>query len=169
MTTAHKAGMAGEAIDVVIESMRELNAASASTISARDVHAMTDVTGFGLARHLYDMMKASGVAAELWAKEVPLFGEVLAMLGLGMAARSSVYECLSEGKVEVDAGGVDELLLQCMFDPQTSGGLLAAVPPEQADEVIAALRAGPALKAALVGRVYESDVAKVTIKHSKEG
>jgi selenide,water dikinase len=56
-----------------------------------------------------------------------------------------------------------------MFDPQTSGGLLAAVPPEQADEVIAALRAGPALKAALVGRVYESDVAKVTIKHSKEG
>ena len=169
MTTAHKAGMAGEAIDVVIESMRELNAASASTISSRDVHAMTDVTGFGLARHLYDMMKASGVAAELWAREVPLFSEVLAMLALGMAARSSVYECLSEGKVEVDTGGVDELLLQCMFDPQTSGGLLAAVPPEQADEVIAALRAGPALKAALVGRVYESDVAKVTIKHSKEG
>ena len=168
MTTAQKAGMAGGAIDEVIESMVELNATSASAISSRGVHAMTDVTGFGLARHLYDMMKASGVAAELWAREVPLFSEVLAMLALGMAARSSVYECLSEGKVEVDTGGVDELLVKCMFDPQTSGGLLAAVPQQRAEETLAALRAGQAPKAVVVGRVYQSDVPKVTIKNSQE-
>lgn len=169
ITTALKGGMLTVSADPVIESMRELNAGAASMITSWGVHSMTDVTGFGLARHLYDMLRASGVAADLWAKDVPLFPETLAMVSMGMAARSSMHECIAEEKVEVDTRGVDELLVQCMFDPQTSGGLLAAVPPEKADGLIEALRSGPAPKAAIVGAIRESDVPKVTIRHSKKG
>ena len=169
MTTAAKAKLVSLAMDEVIASMCELNSGASAVISARGVHAMTDVTGFGLAGHLYEMARASGVAAELWAKEVPLFSEALVMVAQGMAARSSAGECIADRKVEVDTGGVDELLVQCMFDPQTSGGLLAAVPPEKADEILEALRSGPAPRASIVGTVTEADVPKVTIKHSRKG
>jgi selenide, water dikinase len=168
ITTALKGGMISVGADPAIESMKQLNAAAAAVIASQGVHAMTDVTGFGLARHLYDMLRASGVAADLWARQVPLFPETLAMVSIGMSAKTSMYDCFEEHKVEVDTAGVDELLVQCMFDPQTSGGLLAALPPDKADIVIDRLRAGPAPHAAVVGVVRESDIPRVTIRSSKD-
>jgi selenide, water dikinase len=169
ITTALKGRMIPVGAQEAIESMKRLNAGSAALIASAGVHAMTDVTGFGLARHLYDMLRAGGVAADLWAREVPLFTETLAMVSIGMSARTSMYDCLAEKTVEVDAAGVDELLVQCMFDPQTSGGLLAAVPAEKADGLVEALRSGPAPEAAVVGAVRASDVHRVTIRQSREG
>lgn len=167
IATALKAEVAPLAMDEVITSMCALNGEAAGVIASHGVNAMTDVTGFGLAGHAYELARASGVGVVLWAGDVPLFTDAIEMAGRGMAARTSAQECLEMKKVELASAGMDELLLQCMFDPQTSGGLLAAVPSEQADDLVAALRQGPAPRAAVVGLVTQSEVPKVTVEDGK--
>lgn len=169
LTTALKAGIESASMEDAIASMCALNGASAQAISSRGVNAMTDVTGFGLAGHTCELVAASGVGADIWASEVPLFSDALKLAGMGMAARSSAEEYLQLGRVQVDSDQIDELLVQCLFDPQTSGGLLAAVPAEQADGIVEALRSGPAQRAAAIGVITESDTPRVTVKLSKKG
>ena len=170
MTTALKGGFVSEPdIEAVVASMCALNAKPAAVLASHQVSAMTDVTGFGLAGHLYEMMKAGGTAARIWAAEVPLFNRALEMAASGMAPRTSAEECFTQRKVEVDTGGVDQFLVTCMFDPQTSGGLLAAVKPEVAEAALAELRAGPAPDAAIIGEVLQAEVPKVTIAHERKG
>ena len=163
MTTALKAGVSPLAMSPVIESMRSLNGEASEIISSLGVKAMTDVTGFGLAGHAYDMARASGLAIELWASEVPLFAGAVEMASMGMAPRNCAGEYVEAGKVALATGEIDELLVQCMFDPQTSGGLLAAVPSARAAELIASLREGPAPRAAAVGVVRGEGPAPVSI------
>jgi selenide,water dikinase len=169
MTTALKAGLISEAeLREVVLSMCELNAEAARVIASRAVGAMTDVTGFGLAGHLYEMVRASGTGATIWAGEVPLFDNALDMVASGMAPRSSAGDCFGDSRVEVEEGGVDDLLVQCMFDPQTSGGLLASIPAGEAEDLVSELRGGPALRASIVGEITEVVSPKVRIEQSRE-
>ncbi|MFV0514167.1 MAG: selenide, water dikinase SelD [Jhaorihella sp.] len=97
-------------------------------------HAMTDVTGFGLAGHLTGLCEASGTGAALDLGAIPLMQGAKAMADAGI--RSSLFtenRALAPG---LPTGGKAELL----FDPQTAGGLLAAVAPEAADGLVARLR-----------------------------
>jgi selenide,water dikinase len=146
-----------------------LNGAAAAVFSSGGVHAMTDVTGFGLAGHLYELARAAGAGAEVWADAVRLFPRALEMAALGMAPRNSRQECIDEGRAVVDATAVDELLATCMFDTQTSGGLLAAVEAGEAEDIVSRLRAGPAPEAGIIGRITEAGAPVVNIKRSKEG
>src|SRR5438046_5502158 len=97
------------------------------------VHACTDITGFGLLGHLYEMVSASEVAARLDARAIPVLptAEECARQGIttGGARNNETYlsSCL-----QFDAA-VREELRQVLFDPQTSGGLLMAVPAERLD------------------------------------
>lgn len=169
MTTALKAGVATEAdLRPVVESMCALNREAAAVLAEAGAKAVTDVTGFGLAGHLYELVRASGVAAEVWASSVPLFERTLEMVALGMAPRTSAKECIESSKVALDGGGVDEFLVTCVFDPQTSGGLLAALPAETADATLERLRAGPSPRASLVGVIVESDTPVVTVRHARQ-
>lgn len=169
MTTARKAGIVTETeLQPVISSMCALNGPAASIITTHHPSAMTDITGFGLAGHLFELARASGVGANIWASGVPLFPGVLEMVSSGMAPRNSAGDCFKERRVEVATGGVDEYLVACMFDPQTSGGLLASVPALEVDSTLRELREGPAPLAAIVGEITGSAVPKVTIFHSRE-
>jgi selenide,water dikinase len=97
-------------------------------------HAMTDVTGFGLAGHLAGLCEASGTGAVLGLDAVPLLAGAVDLAAEGV--RSSLFagnRALAPGLPE---GGKADLL----YDPQTAGGLLAAVAPEQAEALVAALR-----------------------------
>lgn len=115
----------------------------------RGAHAMTDVTGFGLAGHLLGICEASGTGAELDLGAIPLMdgAEELARAGI----RSSIFADNRALAPELPEGGRADLL----FDPQTAGGLLAAVKTEDADRLVAALRASGHGAATVMGRLVE--------------
>ncbi|MCB1357155.1 MAG: selenide, water dikinase SelD [Maritimibacter sp.] len=116
-------------------------------------HAMTDVTGFGLAGHLLAICKASGVAAELALDAVPLYPGALALAEAGH--RSSIW---TANRAAAPVAGAEGARGALMHDPQTAGGLLAAVEAEAAEGLVARLRdAGH--EAAVIGRILEGDPA----------
>lgn len=121
--------------------------AQASAI-LRDAHAMTDVTGFGLIGHLLGICEASGVSAHLNTAAIPLLPGAAELAAQGI--RSSLYPDNLSLAPWMKPVGVQELL----FDPQTAGGLLAAVAAEDADALVEKLRAGGD-QAVIIGTVTE--------------
>lgn len=121
----------------------------AAEILAGPAHAMTDVTGFGLAGHLMAMCRASGVAARLDLAAVPTYRGAEALAAAGV--RSTILEAnRAAAPVAGGSGPRHELL----HDPQTAGGLLAAVAPGQAEAILARLRAA-GHRAACIGALTE--------------
>ena len=116
--------------------------------------AITDVTGFGLAGHLVEMLAASGIAAILRLAEVPVLPGALELASLGhRSSLAPANRAALAGQVSVPAGALGDLL----FDPQTGGGLLAAVPAADAPALIAALR-GLGETAAVIAEVTAGPV-----------
>lgn len=100
-------------------------------------HAMTDVTGFGLAGHLSNICEASGVGADITLDAVPLLAGAEALARSGI--RSSLW---AQNRASVVVAAPETPRADLMFDPQTAGGLLAAIPPELADTIPNAKRIG---------------------------
>jgi len=153
--TAIKGGRAPEAVvQAAVRSMTTLNRAAADAmraLSAGQVHACTDVTGFGLVGHATEMAAASKVTLRIDVAAVPLLNGVLEIAaGNRPGGLASNLEHFERG---VDAAaGIDQDLLWLLYDPQTSGGLLIAAAREHAAAVDRALmRAGVA--AANIGTV----------------
>jgi selenide,water dikinase len=152
VSTALKADSCDQATwEAARDSMLELNAASAGALRRFDVHAVTDVTGFGLLGHAWEMARASGVCLELDASRLPTLGAArdLAAAGFVTGAAASNLRYV-EGALEAeDVGSVD---LAIALDPQTSGGLLVALPQEDGSRfareaqahVVGRAHAGPA-------------------------
>jgi selenide, water dikinase len=125
-----------------IASMITLNARAAEVLSGfvPHVHACTDVTGFGLIGHASEMAIASRVTLSLRARDLPLFAGVREMAATNRAGgMASNREHFEPGTAIED--GIDAALVDIAFDPQTSGGLLAAVDAAAADQICAALQA----------------------------
>jgi len=101
-----------------------------------EANAMTDVTGFGLAGHLVGIARASGVAANVLLDAVPLFAGAADLAARGI--RSSLW---TANRAAVDVDLPDRPEADLLFDPQTAGGLLAAVPEAGAEELVSRLRA----------------------------
>jgi selenide,water dikinase len=124
---------------------------AASALLAPVAHAMTDVTGFGLAGHLGNICAASGVGAEVDLEEVPILPGALRLSGAGV--RSTLWaqnKAALAGRVSVPETALGALV----YDPQTAGGLLAAVPQDRAETLVADLRAAD-FDAAQIGVVTE--------------
>jgi selenide,water dikinase len=135
ITTGIKRNKASaELTDVVIKQMAELNRTACELMLQYDVHAATDITGYGLLGHAYEMATASNVTLRLFADKLPLLPEALAMAEAGMipGGANDNREFL-EGKAVVD-DRVDRRINIVAFDPQTSGGLFIAIPESQATE-----------------------------------
>jgi selenide,water dikinase len=150
VATALKRGLADEAlVERAIEVMCTLNATAAEQARAAGAHALTDVTGFGLLGHAHELAEASGVAAEIDAAAVPAIAGVLELLAGddALAGGSRRNRADAETFTSWDAG-VPELRRRLVCDAMTSGGLLAAVPPDSATGidgwVVGRLAEGPA-------------------------
>lgn len=121
----------------VIDGMMELNSAGAEAMLACGVRAATDVTGFGLAGHLHEMLDASGCAARLDWKALPLFDDVYE-LSCDYCRPGKTFGIIDWAEDFVEQGGLDDFefdnRMGVLCDPQTSGGLLVAIPPEQAQK-----------------------------------
>ena len=125
--------------------------AQAAAILAPEARAMTDVTGFGLAGHLMNMMRASGTGARLELAAVPVFDGAEAMAAAGV--RSTLY---AENRAALgDAVLPDTPRAALLSDPQTGGGLLAAVPADAAQALVGELEAA-GYRAARIGTVIET-------------
>lgn len=125
-----------ESISAVIDSMKELNDLASQAMIAAEAHAATDVTGYGLAGHLHEMLAASGCSALLEWTQIPLFNSVVEYSeGRGSSNLSSPLA--SHALQFVEQGRLDDIdFSTCMgvlCDPQTSGGLLIALAPGMQD------------------------------------
>ena len=156
--TAAKAGMAPESsVQQANRFMSALNAQAASAALAAPARAATDITGFGLLGHSWQMAKASKVRMRFRAEAVPLMDGVLEFACLGLVpAGAYANRRFLEGRVrfsaDVSVAGQDVL-----FDPQTSGGLLVCLPPDNVSRFQAALSGQVDCCAGVIGRVEAGD------------
>lgn len=136
LTTAlKKKRLKEEALRKVVEVMTTLNRAAAEALEGLQVHALTDVTGFGLLGHLVEMVTASGVGARIQVSAVPVLEEVWSLARRGIHPGGTTRNLEHFGSsVQWSQGSSKEAPL-VLADPQTSGGLLIAVAPEDADEL----------------------------------
>ncbi len=118
-------------VDVVTAQMSRLNRDAAEAMVAAEAHAATDITGFGLLGHAYEVAAGSDVTIRLYAERLPLMPEALRLAAQGMipGGANANREYL-ERKVTV-ASTVDKNLEHVLYDPQTSGGLFIAIPRER--------------------------------------
>ena len=117
------------------------------------VRAMTDVTGFGLAGHAFEMAEGAGLTIHLRTADLPRFSGIAALLNPKYHSRASRSNREFLGDRCHIEEGADSDGVELAFDPQTSGGLLIAVEPRSADGLIEALRSSNALAASIVGEV----------------
>lgn len=148
-------------------SMVELNKTSSELMVEMGVSAATDVTGFGLLGHLTEMAIQSGVAVEVYAESVPLFDNVLECLGRGMISgaieRNREYAS-QYVKISPDVG---EAMEYALYDPQTSGGLLIALPEDKASLFINRLKRKKVRRASVIGRVISKSKAGISVKKNR--
>ncbi len=142
----------GAWVEAATRIMLQSNRDAAALLIDAGATAMTDVTGFGVAGHLGEMLDASGTGAELVLADVPLLPGAREMSAAGI--ESSLYAGNRRSVAGFTACGDSREPL--LFDPQTSGGLLAGVPAEQATDVVSKLRAAGYEHAAVVGHVTET-------------
>jgi selenide, water dikinase len=140
-----------------------LNSRGGEAIRMFGIKGSTDITGFGLGGHALEMARASGVDLELWAGSVPLLDPAIQLASMGMIpAGSFANKNFCSRTVSVDPS-LDPLLVDLLFDAQTSGGLLLGVPEAQASEVGDFLKQGGDLAAA-VGRVLGKSEGRLIIR-----
>lgn len=132
VTTALKAEFVTEKeIAEVITSMATLNKAAYEAMLEAEVRAATDITGFGILGHLYEMCAASNVSAELNYNNIPVWSQALEYLKFGLIPAGSYNNRkYLENKIHL-AQDISEADKDILFDPQTSGGLLLAVRAEK--------------------------------------
>jgi selenide, water dikinase len=164
-TAVKRDGAPAGVVDDAIQVMTTLNASARDAIAdvGDAVHAVTDVTGFGLLGHLREMLVASGVAADLDGDSVPVIDGVRELLEAGMVAGGTQRNHAFVAP-DVDWDGLSEMEQLLLADAQTSGGLLVAVAPDAADALVDALRRRGTLAQAAVGRVVDGPAGHVSIR-----
>jgi selenide,water dikinase len=124
----------------MIDTTTQLNSIGSDLAARPDVHAMTDVTGFGLLGHLLEMCRGSSLAADIALGQLPVLPAALAFARKGYATGAAGRNWNSYGESVELAPGIEEWQRQLLCDPQTSGGLLVACAPDAAEEVLGLLR-----------------------------
>ena len=123
----------------------------------RLVRACTDVTGFGLAGHCLDMLSEGGLDLILDPEALPLLPGVRDLAGSGLLPAGAYNNRDAYGERVKGLEGADEFAADILFDPQTSGGLLLAVPEEHAESLLASVRAACFEYGAVAGRFTEGE------------
>ena len=135
----------------LIATTTQLNSVGRELGSHPGVHAMTDVTGFGLLGHALEIARGSGLTVEIDASAPAILPGVEALAQAGVRTGAAVRNWASYGTSIVGADALPDWQRDLLCDPQTSGGLLIAVAPEQAQAVMSLLRAAEFGSAALIG------------------
>ena len=164
INTAVKAEMGDdESLQEAITVMSSLNKDASLALRGFDVHACTDVTGFGLLGHLHEMVEASEVTARIPVGQIPLIHGAKDYAEEGLVPAGSYRNRQYTGK-QVDLGSVDRDWFDVLYDPQTSGGLMFAIPQDQADAAMRALKeARLKTRAAVIGEIIEPGEKRIEL------
>ncbi len=157
ITTAAEAGNCPD--DVLAgasASMVRLNRASSEAAVALGAKAATDITGFGLGVHAGQMARASGVTFVMKLADLPLLPGAKELAAKGHHTRANATNRDHVKGFTLFEAADDSLEAQLLFDPQTSGGLLVAMPPRRAEEFVQRCRADAPASAAIIGSVESS-------------
>ena len=149
----------GDASAVVTEAIRwmtTLNGVGIDHVRAADVSAVTDVTGFGVAGHAAELVEGSGTTMRIDVANVPRLDGIEAYFQPRLRTRSARETRVHVGDRVITAG-LDEWTEELVYDPQTSGGLLIALRPDQADDLVRKLRDSGLEKAAIIGEVLPAE------------
>jgi selenide,water dikinase len=160
ISTAAKADMAKvEHISAAVESMRRLNdlPLKLDANAKSRIHACTDVTGFGLAGHLLNMLSSKDLSAEICIKRLPVIPGALEYAEEGLVPGGGYRNRKLYTPKIGGLDGISSAEAELLFDPQTSGGLLLAVHPEGSEMILAACRASGWHNAAVIGRFIRGD------------
>lgn len=150
-----------EAMQQAIESMTTLNKKSAELMKKYEVHALTDVTGFGLLGHLSEMLNDE-ISAEIYAKQIPYIPEAYDYAKefyISAAAQKNRNFLGNQVKFMIDDFAMEEIL----FDPQTSGGLLMSVKKEDAQALIDEIKS-LGLACGIIGQIIDKVDEKIIVK-----
>ena len=154
-----KGKVSPEALQACLDAITTLNARAAGVLREFEVHAATDVTGFGLAGHTLEVAQGSEVTCVLQLDALPVFDEAFACYENGVTTGANAANREVVAPHARLAHGQSASREEIVFDPQTSGGLLAAVPRDQAERLVAALRDAGVEAAREIGRVIPRDGA----------
>jgi selenide,water dikinase len=144
-----------DALAVAVASMTRLNAGAARAMVAVGPHAATDVTGFGLLGHLFEMLAAAEVGAEITARSLPILPRALEYAEAGVSTGGArKTRAFLEPHLRLDPA-LSTGLQGVLFDPQTSGGLLIAVAPEKTNPLLEALERERVGVRAVIGKVTD--------------
>jgi selenide,water dikinase len=154
INTAIKAGMASaELTEQVTQLMAALNRTAARVMAAHDVHACTDITGFGLIGHLAEMVNGSSVGAAVDTRGLPILPEALDFAAMGLIPAGAYKNREFRAGMVRTAAKVERSVEDLLYDPQTSGGLLIAVDGGAAETLLADLHGNGVADAVIIGRV----------------
>lgn len=163
VNTAIKAGIASkEVYDEAVEVMTTLNKYAGEIIVKYNVSACTDVTGFGIMGHGYEMASASDITIELYKENIPVIGGARDFAEMGLVPAGTYNNKMYlDGKYELI--DVPEWLEDILFDPQTSGGLLLSLPENESGSVMKELETLK-IKSAIIGKVVEKRDVPIIVK-----
>ena len=164
MTALKRDRLLDEHYQVAVRWMAQLNAGTAAAMLKYDVHAATDVTGFGLAGHGFKMADGSGVTLAIEESDLPILPGALELCREGMVPGGGKRNREYYGRhVRIGEEVADEIA-ELIFDPQTSGGLLIALPPDEAEALLSDLQLAGNGEAAIIGRVSQRARCAIEVK-----
>jgi selenide,water dikinase len=154
IATAMKGKLASAGAEAqAVEVMTALNRAAAECLEGFEVHALTDITGFGLLGHALEMAAASGVELALAASRVPILPAAREYAAMGLVPAGTFANRNFCQKSLITDPSLDPVLLDILADAQTNGGLLIALPAPHAEALLARLQEAGVRSAAIVGEV----------------
>jgi len=165
MTTALKGGVVDdETLAPVVSSMATLNMKASELMQEIGVNACTDITGFGLVGHARGMIDKNQLGLEIMIDAVPIFRGVNQFSEMGLVPGGTGRNMdFYRKSIDLD-GDIDRQMLDILFDPQTSGGLLIAVPKDKAEALLKGLHRNGINQAAIIGEVVSKPAGKIVIR-----
>jgi selenide,water dikinase len=155
--------LSGDDLETTLTAMATLNKGAKDAALAAGARAATDVTGFGMLAHLHHLAAASGLAARVRVRDVPIFTFVRDLARAGLApggSRRNLEYTAPHTRFGDDVAEVDRLILS---DAQTSGGLLIAVPANRESELIRELERNDAPARAVIGELVAGEPGSIEI------
>ena len=165
INTAVKGGMASaEAEAAAVAVMSRLNKTAKRVSEKYTVHACTDITGFGVIGHCCEMAEASGVSLELYTRSINYIEGAVEYASMGLVP-AGAYSNMGHRQDQVEKGGIEDVYEDLLYDPQTSGGLLFAVPEGEAEAFLGELKeAEPDGGACIAGRALPKGEKLIYLK-----